>query len=848
MYSIVGREYVLSVLTGYLDATVKGTGACVLLEGSIGMGKSRLLRSVALDGAERGLAVSYVRAGSGDEGAIVRELMIFLRHVTRGEVEFHDREFQDLVRPDANPFLVADGLSEMIEEAARRRPLLIILDDAQEVDDFSSVALQGLMRSLSASPVLCLLARRPVPAHSLAQHAIGWLCEHAAVHLRLGPLDDEAVAALCAGALGAKPDASVLTWAARCGGNPWLLKTVMSALREAGRLVIVDGTASVLAESMPENVLSAVHRLLDSVPPGVRHLLVQGGRIGPEFTVEDAAALPGESPPDLLSSVDEAVQVGLVRRSGEQLSFVHEVVGEAMQQASGLNGYHTATPQVIAAPACGCEDVAARVVSALGDMLEAPRRLARALCLLAGAGRGDEASHLAEIAVRAGLDTAAEAHLVLELVPCLQNAGCHNTSVEHLRRTLTRRDLREADRMRLELLLTETAERVKTIRTSGGTLLIPHRPEAGADRMHCDVCGCPSWAWMIRALIAADQFEEASAVAAAIKQADHGETWSEPQWHAHRAELLATLGRLSEARIAAETGLRLSGRSMTSEEMVPTRAVLAEISLHLGDTETASEHLRMAERLAPGADKTRLDWALAQYHAACGRTEVAVQTLLDVEARVAPDMLLFVEAPTAAATLVRLARTAGLGAEAECAADLARRVTELNPDVASLAGGAEHAEGLLRRDPEALRRAVEYYRLSGRPMATGSALEDTAQQEHDSSHKPQAVELLESALDLYVQCDARQDVSRVQKKLRILGVHRGGRHGVDRPTSGWESLTGAELRVVRAIVDGKTNKEAASALFLSPHTVDSHLRRVFGKLGINTRVELTKHFLAHEAA
>ena len=61
-----------------------------------------------------------------------------------------------------------------------------------------------------------------------------------------------------------------------------------------------------------------------------------------------------------------------------------------------------------------------------------------------------------------------------------------------------------------------------------------------------------------------------------------------------------------------------------------------------------------------------------------------------------------------------------------------------------------------------------------------------------------------------------------------------------------QSLTNAELRVVRVIVDGKTNKEAASTLFLSPHTVDSHLRRVFGKLGINTRVELTKHFLIHE--
>jgi DNA-binding CsgD family transcriptional regulator len=205
------------------------------------------------------------------------------------------------------------------------------------------------------------------------------------------------------------------------------------------------------------------------------------------------------------------------------------------------------------------------------------------------------------------------------------------------------------------------------------------------------------------------------------------------------------------------------------------------------------------------------------------------------------------ETPTAAAMLVRLGRRVGLDAEAECVADLVRRVTDLNPDVASLAGAAEHAEGLLRHDPDALRRAAEHYRVSGRPLATGIALEDTAQEEHESRRQPQAVELLGSALDLYTRCDARRDIGRVQKKLRRLGVRNSGDHGFDRPTSGWESLTNAELRVVRAIVEGKTNKEAASTLFLSPHTVDSHLRRVFGKLGINTRVELTKHFLTHEA-
>ncbi|MFD8204761.1 LuxR C-terminal-related transcriptional regulator [Streptomyces sp. NPDC059701] len=239
---------------------------------------------------------------------------------------------------------------------------------------------------------------------------------------------------------------------------------------------------------------------------------------------------------------------------------------------------------------------------------------------------------------------------------------------------------------------------------------------------------------------------------------------------------------------------------------------------------------------------------LAQFHAAGGRPAMTVRTLIDVEDRVAPDPLLFSEAPTAAATLVRLAGQTGLTAEAERAAAFARHIADRNPAVRSLAGAAEHAEGVLRNDMVALHRAVELHRHAARPLAAGSALEDAALVEQSMGDKTRTVRLLESAVDLYLECGAQRDTVRVQKKLRRLGVHHERGQAAERPKTGWESLTSAELRVVRAIVDGMTNREAASSLFLSPHTVDSHLRRVFSKLDINSRVELTKHFLTHEVA
>jgi DNA-binding CsgD family transcriptional regulator len=62
----------------------------------------------------------------------------------------------------------------------------------------------------------------------------------------------------------------------------------------------------------------------------------------------------------------------------------------------------------------------------------------------------------------------------------------------------------------------------------------------------------------------------------------------------------------------------------------------------------------------------------------------------------------------------------------------------------------------------------------------------------------------------------------------------------DRPTFGWASLTDAELSLVELIASGLTNREAAEKLYLSPHTVDSHLRHIFLELDIRSRVELAR--------
>jgi sigma-54 dependent transcriptional regulator, acetoin dehydrogenase operon transcriptional activator AcoR len=60
------------------------------------------------------------------------------------------------------------------------------------------------------------------------------------------------------------------------------------------------------------------------------------------------------------------------------------------------------------------------------------------------------------------------------------------------------------------------------------------------------------------------------------------------------------------------------------------------------------------------------------------------------------------------------------------------------------------------------------------------------------------------------------------------------------PVPGWADLTDTQRMVAELVTDGLTNRGAGARLFLSPHTVDFHLRQIYRKLGVRSRVELAR--------
>jgi DNA-binding CsgD family transcriptional regulator len=107
--------------------------------------------------------------------------------------------------------------------------------------------------------------------------------------------------------------------------------------------------------------------------------------------------------------------------------------------------------------------------------------------------------------------------------------------------------------------------------------------------------------------------------------------------------------------------------------------------------------------------------------------------------------------------------------------------------------------------------------------------------------KDAAAAELEQAAAEFEACGAPRYRDQVEQDLRRLGraVHRRTQRG-KADGEGVEALTGRELEIAELVVDRRTNAEIAAELFLSIKTIETHMRNIFRKLGVGSRVEVAR--------
>jgi DNA-binding CsgD family transcriptional regulator len=317
------------------------------------------------------------------------------------------------------------------------------------------------------------------------------------------------------------------------------------------------------------------------------------------------------------------------------------------------------------------------------------------------------------------------------------------------------------------------------------------------------------------------------------------------------SHLLLASGQLEGAAADAAKGLALVQGSHLGLFEPAARSVLAAVAFFQGNQRGAAD---LMDGVRSGVPRHSLfglrlnAFPDLQLREASDGFPAAVDGLQEAlgerHGDVAVSQGLQLEDPTAAAWLVRGALATGNRAMAERAVRCAIELASDNAGIPSIAAAANHARGVLEADVDLLLDAATNH---SRPWARARALEDAGVTVSATGDTAGARPHLEGALARYQELGAEHDVARVRSLLRTMGVRQCHWRRRERPVSGWESLTETERSVSDLVAQGLTNRQAAQQMFLSPHTIDFHLRQIFRKLQIDSRVDLTRMTIERDA-
>jgi tetratricopeptide (TPR) repeat protein len=360
----VGRTQEIAQLREGLEAALAGRGQLLLVSGEPGSGKTRLTEELTTYARMRGAGVLV---GKCFDGKGAPAFWPWLQAIRRYSQDRKPSELRDVMgrgaadiaqldseigqrlpamptpptlEPEQARFRLFDSITTFLQNAALRRPLLLILDDLQWADEPSLRLLQFLAQEMTDAHLLVVGTYRDVAlgrGHPLARTLAEVGQQDLAHQIRLEGLSTQDVDRYIELSSGVSPPENLVQriWS-KTEGNPFFVSETIRLLITEG---VLENAAEALADlqiNIPPRVRDVVRRRLEQLSDHCNKTLTMAAVYGREFSLEVIEALSDTNAERVLDDLEEATDARIIAEAkwgpgcASGYLFTHDLVREAV--------------------------------------------------------------------------------------------------------------------------------------------------------------------------------------------------------------------------------------------------------------------------------------------------------------------------------------------------------------------------------------------------------------------------------------------------------------------------------------------------------------------------------------
>jgi DNA-binding CsgD family transcriptional regulator/GTP cyclohydrolase FolE2 len=893
-----GRDRELAAALAIIRRTrAHGASGVVLISGNAGVGKTALLSEISRQAAHMNIRLARSKCDEIEQASPGAPMVGLLR--TGRDPLLTAPEFQEINALTAEPMLLVDRIAGHLARLADRQRVLLAVDDVQWADRVSRYALRALISRLVGIPVVWVLASRSddvglaisaADSVDVEHIRLGRLADSAIADIardRHGPTIDAHVEQLLDAAGGnAFLAIQIIDGVAlhdetdggdgipaqfrsavrqRLTGLPVAARRLVEAVAAAGRPVsIID-----LAELCEMNASPACDEAVkDAVASALVHSTGAELKFGHDLVKDAVYELIA---PQARRQLHTRFACHFARKVGDRaLAASHARAAATVGDVANARIMLDAAEALITTSAVDAADLALQAFRTLRP--GQPRWLElgeQAVSVLSRTQRATEATTVADALLATIDDANVVGRIETYTVKPMWLAGKSDALVERAGQAIARAGTRhdhiarfraaralahtrilpadqataEADAALAEARAARDHEALALALQAAGEAAHNQRRHQQALKYFREmrsVTGVPYLAEEIMELQLLDRYDDAQMLLDGATRDSGAKAGSIlPDLLFAQVKQHYNLGRLQDADDTATSLIELGQVTGTTVHVVEGILMRTTVALLRGEPELAAQRLRPALRLADD-DTIRhpgLSFLSGWLTTEQGDLESGPRILSELLESSRRTRSYWAWWPCYATVLFSIGLISGATNITERTVEFTEEGARRNPEVATLNGLALNLRGRLRGDLGMMAESVKILQHSPRPILRAAGAEHYGRLLLSTGEREAALDHLDAAWDGYDQMGASAPRARVQRLMREAGTRR-AKWVSDHTDVDKASLTEAERRVAYLIASGHTNKSTAKSLGISINTVGTHLRSVYAKLRVQSRVQL----------